>query len=323
MSEAEITPETTDDAEEARRFARRIQGEIAAAADRRRREEPGLAREEREIERAWANIAPVGAVGPQEELLLDRVERLSLIDVDAPLGERPGARQLKGAIRKASYWYLRYMSDQLNALHGVQSRLLRRMDERIGRLETTAGLGTFVDDVLGAPAAPSHTVGAVAAQELLSVSGPVLVASCGTGEALSALFTAGVTAYGVDADPAAVVAGVEAGRDVRVADPRDELRSSETDSLGGVVFGGFASRVTLAEISEMIDDAARVLHSGGLLVVAVDDPRSRPDAEREIAAGRGLSPAAWALILESAATDVRLVDTDDDRVSTLVVAHMP
>lgn len=323
MSDAEIESETTDDAEAARRFARRVQGEVAAAADRRRREDPGLAREEREIERVWADIAPIGAAGRRDELLLDRVERLSLIDVDAPIGERPGARQLKSVIRKGTYWYLRYMSDQLNALHGVQARLLRRMEERVVRLEAAAGLGSFVDDVLGPPPPPSAAVGAAAADEFRAAVGPVMVASCGAGEALSPLAEAGIAVHGVDADPALVVAGVERGLDVRVADPREELRSSEPASLGGVLLGGFASRATLTEIGDLIDEVVRVLRPGGVLVVAGDDPQSRPEPERELTAGRGLSPAAWALVLDPVGVDVRVVETGDDRVSTLVVARMP
>ncbi len=132
-------------------FASRIQAEVVAAAEQRRREDVTVARVEREIERVWADVAPPGAAGDRDELLLDRVERLSLIDVDAPLGDRPGAKQLKGAIRKGTYWYLRYMSDQLNALHNVHARLLRRMEERLVEVESAVGIDDRIDGLADQP----------------------------------------------------------------------------------------------------------------------------------------------------------------------------
>lgn len=309
-------------AEDARRFARRIQSEVEADAERRRREDPLLAREEREIERIWAQIAPPGAVGSREELLLDRVERLSMIDVDAPLGERPGVRQVKGAIRKGTYWYLRYMSDQLNALHNVQSRLLRRLDERVLRLEGAAGLGSMLDDLLGPPSAPGAAVGTRAAGVLADQTGPVLVASSGSGDAVAALTAAGVRAYGVDGDAEVVVRGVDAGLDLRVADPRVELQATEAGSLGGLVLGGFASRLMVAEIVEALDEAARVLGPEGVLVVAVDDPAARTGPHAELVAGLGVSPAAWALLAARHAVDVVEIEVDGGEVTRLVVARM-
>ena len=122
--------EPTAPSEDAAAYIARVRAD-EADAERRRRQEPEIQRRGREIERAWIDVAPPGAAGEQGELLLDRADRLSMIDVDA-LGVKPGARQVKGTIRKAVYWYLRYVTDQVNALTNVLVRLVRRMDERLG-----------------------------------------------------------------------------------------------------------------------------------------------------------------------------------------------
>ncbi|NDH96510.1 MAG: hypothetical protein EBZ17_03480, partial [Actinobacteria bacterium] len=114
--------ESTAPSEDAAAYIAQVRAEIEADAERRRRQEPEIQRREREIERVWIDVAPPGAAGEQGELLLDRADRLSMIDVDAPLGAKPGVRQVKGTIRKAVYWYLRYVTDQVNALTNVLVR---------------------------------------------------------------------------------------------------------------------------------------------------------------------------------------------------------
>jgi len=88
---ATVCPVTEPSAasEDAAAYIARIRAEIEADAERRRRQEPEIQRCEREIERAWIDVAPPGAAGEQGELLLDRADRLSMIDVDAPLGVKP------------------------------------------------------------------------------------------------------------------------------------------------------------------------------------------------------------------------------------------
>ena len=121
----------------------RVRAEIEAEAEDRRRTDPDMARIERDIERAWADVAPVGATGRESEQLLDRVDRLATIDADVPIGSRRGLRAVKWAIRKSLYWYLRYMADQINAVASVGVRLLRHLDGRVSALEDASPL---VDD---------------------------------------------------------------------------------------------------------------------------------------------------------------------------------
>lgn len=301
-------------------FAARIQAEIMAAAEQRRREDPRLARAEREIERAWAEVAPPGAVGTTEELLLDRVDRLAMVDVDAPIGSKPGIRQVKGAIRKGTYWYLRYMSDQLNAFHNVQARLLRRLDQRIAALEAVAGLDRAVDGLVRPAPRPGRACGAAVAAALPD-GGRVLVVAAGQGDALAGL--AGVSAYGVESDAASALVGIDAGVDLRVDDPIDHLRSLEAGSLAGVLLGGAPLRCGPAAARALVETAAATCAPGGVVAVAVEDRSRWTEADRELLAGRGLAPDTWAVLLGPAAASVDIVPVDDDGIDRLVVARRP
>ena len=309
---------------DAHTFAQRVQAEIVAAAERRRREDPRLARVEREIERAWATVAPPGAVGPTEELLLDRVDRLSMIDVDAPVGDRPGIRQVKGAIRKGTYWYLRYMSDQLNALHNVQARLLRRFDERLARVEAAAALDTAVAGLVTAAPGPGPAVGSVIAPVLAGVAGPVLVASCGSGGCVRVLADVGVEVYGIDEDPTAVLEGIDAGLDLRVDDPVAHLIGIEAATLGGVVVGGGMQRQPVAAVLELIDAAVGACSPGGVVAVAVEDRASRTRVDADLLAGRGVAPATWAHLLAAAGAPADVItEVDEAAIAAVVVARLP
>jgi hypothetical protein len=299
---------------------RRVRAEIEAEAKARRRADPELARREREIERVWADVAPPGAVGKQQELLLDRFDRLSMVDVDAPIGTRSGIRQVKGVIRKAIYWYLRYLTDQLNALTNVLSRLLRRMDERLVAVEHAVGLAIDDSDLAGLVPAPSQDT-AVAIAEHLG-GGHVAVLTSGAGSVVAAAVTNGGRIYGIDRDPITILPGVEAGLDLRVADPLGHLDSVETDSLGALVLAGVVETLPLSSIVRMCSEAMRCVGPGGTIVVAVADPTEREPVEAELRGGRGLSPAAWLRVLEVAGASARIVAAPGPRIVELVVADV-
>jgi hypothetical protein len=304
-------------------FAARIQAEVVAAAERRRREDVGIARVEREIERVWADVAPPGAVGPAEELLLDRIDRLSLIDVDAPVGERPGIKQVKGAIRKGTYWYLRYMSDQLNALHNVHARLLRRMDERLGEVEAATALDPRVDALVGDPPVPGATIGRLLAGRIDATRGPVMVGECGDGACVGALESAGLSAFGMDADADAVLAGIDEGLDLRVGDPASELAAMEADTLGAVVIGGRLQRRSTSALLSVLDAAEAAVGSGGLVVVAPERLADREPVDAELLTGRGLSAAAWTRVMAARGLDVDAMAHDEPGLDDVVVARCP
>lgn len=302
-------------------FAARIQAEVVAAAERRRREDVGLARVEREIERVWADVAPPGAAGPTEELLLDRIDRLSLIDVDAPIGDRRGIKQVKGAIRAGTYWYLRYMSDQLNALHNVHARLLRRMDERLGDVEAATALDPRIDALVAAPAVPGASIGRLVAGRIDADRGPVLVGDCGDGGCVGALESAGLSAFGIDADADAVLAGIDHGLDLRVADPAGELAAFEADTLGAVVIGGRLQRRAVSALLALLDAAVAAVGDGGLVIVVPEDLGSREAVDAELLVGRGLSAAAWTRVMEARGLEVESVTHGEPGLDDVVVAR--
>ena len=299
-------------------YIRRVRAEIEAEAETLRRQDPQLQRLERDIERAWIDVAPPGAAGSQRELLLDRADRLAMIDVDVPVGERPGIRQAKSAIRKGMFWYLRYVTDQINALNNVLTRLLRRLDERVAALEADAALaGTdaLVDPVPEASAAVSEAVaGAVAA-----AGGRGVVLGCGAGALVDSLAAAGTSVHGIDRDPVAV----QAGLDLRAGDPGEHLRDTAAGSLDLIVVARFVEELAPNAAHRLIRLATDALADGGTIVVVAADPGGRDVVEAELRAGRGLSPATWEHLFARAGLDATTVATTDDRIESIVVGRAP
>ncbi len=285
--------------------------EIEAEAETLRRQDPELARRERDLERAWVDVAPPGAAGSQRELLLDRADRLSMIDVDAPIGSRPGVRHVKGAIRKGTYWYLRYVTDQVNALTNVLVRLLRRLDERVRDIEESLGLAE-TDALVDPPAQPSPAVSEVAAS-LGSADGSALVLSCGEGALVAALQTRGLAAVGIDRDPLRILEGVKAGLDLRAGDPARHLDEMAPGSLGTIVLAGFVDDLAPASAWRLLASVRAALGSDGVVIVVATDPADRDAVERDLRQGRGLAPVTWAHLLRRAGAEAAEHAVDDPR----------
>lgn len=298
-------------------YITRVRAEIEAEAETLRRQDPELARRERDLERAWVDVAPPGAAGEQRELLLDRADRLAMIDVDAPIGERPGVRQVKGAIRKGTYWYLRYVTDQVNALTNVLVRLLRRLDDRLNDVEATLGLAD-TQVLIDAPAQPAAAV-AEAVARMTPDPGRSLVLSCGEGSLVAAL---GGAAVGIDRDALRILPGVKDGLDLRAGDPQRHLSSLGDDSIDTLVLTGFIEDLAAAGAWALIENARRVLVDGGVVIVVATDPSRRDVVERDLRQGRGLAPATWAHLLHRAGASVAEHPTDDPHHGVVVSAHL-
>ena len=301
-------------------YINQVRAEIEAEAATRRRLDSDLQRREREIERAWMDVAPLGAAGSQGELLLDRADRLAMIDVDAPLGKHPRDRKVKGAIRKATRWYLRYVTDQLNAFNNLMIRLVRRFDERLCELEAEVSLGS-TKELLDAVPEPSPAV----ADAVLTVTvgnGRTAVLSCASGNIARALHEAKRPVYGIDGDALAIMAGVRDGLDLRVGDPMGHLHELDTDSLACVVLCSAVEDLSVYHSVQLIEQALRVVRSGGAILVAVRELADRDLVESELRRGRGLSVATWRHLLDRAGTSTTMVDTGDSSIRSLVVARL-
>ena len=300
---------------------KRVRAEIEAEAEVRRRRDPEIARLERDIERAWADIAPPGAAGPENEQLLNRADQLAVLDPDAPTGLRPGVRHVKRAIRKATYWYIRYVTDQFNALSGVLVRVLRHLDRRVSRLEEAARLSEDDTDVFSPPPEPSAATAAAVAD--LVGPGRCLVLSCGEGTIVEAVQQRSGTVYGVERDPRRILAGAQRGLDLRTDDIAEYLRQVPDGALEAIVLASAAETLPQATLWRLINESDRVLGDTGRIVVAVSDPARRGIVEAELRAGRGVAPATWQHLLERAGFTARLVPAPGPRITDLVIAERP
>jgi SAM-dependent methyltransferase len=109
---------------------------------------------------------------------------------------------------------------------------------------------------------------------LLAAATPVLELGCGRGELLEVLRTAGVTARGVDSDPAMVAACRRLGLDAEVGDALDVLRAQKAGSLGGVAAIHVLEHLPAAIWMSVVEAAAGALRSGGVMLVECPNPDS-------------------------------------------------
>ena len=302
----------------------RLQAEIAAEAEVLRRRDPALERLERDIARSWETITPPGATGDADELLMDRTEQLAMVDVDVPVGDRRGVREVKAAIRKGTYWYHRYLADQLNAFHHVQARLLRRLDARLGRLERLAGSDEQRIQLADPVAAPSAEIAASVIAHLAGSTGSIAVLGEGGIEIQRALAAAGHQVHSVDQRIEAVLEGVGEGLDARSGDPVEHLAHVEGDALAGLVLGPFVETRSAAELVDLAACAQAKIGPGGTIVVVAADPSFRSIADRELLAGLGFAPSTWRQVLERSGLDVGgTVPEASDADHAVVVARRP
>lgn len=306
---------------------RAVGAEIEAEADKQRRQDREIALLELEIEQAWADLSPSGAsfeVVSHDGHLLDQTASLAALDPQVPIGSRRGLRGIKWLIRKLTYWYVRFLTDQFNLFAGVLIRHLRNLEARLGRLEAAAGLP--IDQsvpagwgMLDDPPEPSAEV--VAQMAGLAGSGPCLVLSAGQGALVQAISDRGIHTHGVEQDPDRVLIGLRRQIDIRTGDVLAHLVGSEDGEFGTIVLTGMVETLPLKDLIGMINQASLKLKSTGRIIVAVADPASRGQVESELGSGLGISPITWRHLLERAGFDARLEPCADSRISEIVVAH--
>ena len=305
----------------------RVSAEIEAEAEKRRRQDREIAQLEREIEQAWTDIAPSGP-SPEaisdDGLLLDQTANLAALDPHVPIGSRRGLRGVKWTIRKLTYWYIRFLTDQFNVFAGMLIRHLRNQEARLDHLENAArhpadqpvpaGFG-----FLGDPPEPSAAVVSHVAR--FAGSGPCLVLSGGEGTIVEAIGDRGIRARGVEQDPDRVLAGLRRQLDIRTGGVLAHLVGAEDEAFGTIVLTGMVETLPLTNLLGMVDQASRKLKKTGRIIVVVADPAKRGRVEMELGSGLGISPATWRHLLESAGFSARLEPCPDSRIAEIVVAH--
>ena len=302
----------------------RVSATIEAEAEKQRREDGTIAHFEREIEQAWAGIAPSEAVVDADGHLLDQTASLAALDPRVPIGSRRGLRGVKWLVRKLTYWYVRFLTDQFNVFAGMLIRHLRSLEARLGHLEAAAvqpvdHSDSKASDCLDDPPEPSPAVAARVAD--LAGGGPCLVLSGGEGTIVMAIGDRGIRTRGVEQDPDRVLAGLRRGVDIRPGDATAHLAGTSDEGFRTIVLAGFVEKLPLRALLEVIDQASQKLMKTGRIIVAVADPANRGRVDSELGSGLGISPITWRHLLERAGFDAFLEPCSDSRITEIVVAH--
>ena len=306
----------------------RVGAEIEAEADDQRRRNPEIARLEREIEQVWADLAAARstpAEDPGQSGLLDQAAALAALDPQVPVGSRWGLRGVKWLVRKLTYWYMRFVTDQFNVFAGLLIRHLRSVEARLGRLEDAAPTSPGRSEQAGCgllDAPPAPTAAAASCIAGFALSGPCLVLSAGDGLIVEAIGVRGMQAHGVEQDPQRVLAGLRRQIDLRTGDVLDHLAHSAEGEFGTIVLTGAVELLPLTYLVGAVEQARLKLGKTGRIIVAAADPALRGPVESELGAGLGISPAAWRHLLERAGFDARIEPCPDPRITDIVVADI-
>lgn len=257
-----------------------VQTEIEGVRDER------LSRVEADLERQQDGIA---AVLTEIETLRDHRlpgferelsrARDALAGVQG-LGEELRDRRLPALDGRVSALVER-LHEELTATAGTVDRLCRREPLRVAaapELEARipeavrAASQRFIDTFRGSAREVASRLEEYL--PLLRDGAPVLDLGCGRGELLQLLQREGVTAAGVDSDPAMIAACHRRGLEAREADAIEALRSTPTGSLGAVVAVQLLEHLQPAHWMELVDCAGQALRGGGLLLVECPNPGS-------------------------------------------------
>ena len=103
-------------------------------------------------------------------------------------------------------------------------------------------------------------------------SEPVVDIGCGRGEWLGLLKNNGITAYGVDNNPAVADRAAGLGLDVRTADALEHLRHVPERSLAAVTAFHVAEHLPTPLLIELIDLSLQALRPGGKLILETPNP---------------------------------------------------
>lgn len=283
-----------------------VVAEILVEAQRRRDTGEISEAYERELDAEFARHAPAGVGGEDFDLLMDRAERASYVDVDVPVASRlPGVGLVKQVLRKLMAWYMRYVAQQVTVVGGTLTRSLRLLDARLRHLEDgTVGAGPVRVELDRADAAPRQAhLEDTATAALQGTTGRVLVASCGRAELVATLVGAGISAYGVESRRALLVDALRQGLDVRPDDSVEHLRALPDGALGGVVLVDVVEWLPPAALVGLVLHASRVLAPGGRLVVVSATPEAwaahRDRVTVDLAPGRPWHAETWEALLRN------------------------
>jgi SAM-dependent methyltransferase len=319
----------TDDANADWRFAHRELLEQILQEARDRRASGDLPESfERELDAAFEQLVPHERI-EDPGALIEQVERLSRIDPGVPaLSGIPGGAAAKRTVRRLMFWYVNFVTDQVQEFAHATTRVLRLLDHRISRLETRVGTADPQTLARLGPL-PAGTDVEPWADEVLrrlgDPTGRVLHAECGRGGLLERLRDAGIDGYGVEPRIDAADAAALAGLEVRHEGVVEHLDTVADRALAGAVLNGAPDTLSLPAKVRLVESAARTIRPGGHLLVVTAQPDSWGRGRTAVLAdlspdGRPLHPETWVQLLGVNGFTEVIVDDRGDADSFLLAA---
>ena len=311
----------------------RLLAEIESDARLLRREGVITPAFERQLDVLFDRVAPPATSDDLEQVVAS-AEDLAFVNADvAVASEKAGGGPVKHAVRRLSYWYVNYVTDQVQAFAVVASRGLRLLSRRVERLEgAVATLDARVAAELDRT--PRAFDGARWIDAIVAVvadaPGRVVHAECGDGDLVRALVAHGLDAYGVEPRLTEADVASEAGIEVRDGEALAHLRLVPDGVLGGVVLSGCVDRYPLPWVLALVDEATRALAPGGLVVIVTATPETWGTGASRVAAdlapGRPLHAVTWEHLLETRGYEAIATSAgppDAEPASVLVTARRP
>jgi SAM-dependent methyltransferase len=283
---------------------------------------------ERELDATFDALVPHPGIDDPGALIA-RAEAAARIDPAVPAASGiPGGAAAKRTVKRAMFWYVNFVTDQVREFADASNRVLRMLDHRVALLEeriatpdarALARLGPLPGGADPAPWAEA-ILGALA-----GVDGRVLHGECGHGDLVARLAAAGIDAYGVEPRADAADAAALAGLEVRTEDVLAHLDTVTDRGLGGAVLSGVSDVVALPAKLRVVEAAARVLRPGGRLVLVATRPERWGTGQTAVLAdlapeGRPLHEATWRQLLAVHGFADVATNDDRDRDTFLVVA---
>ncbi len=298
-----------------------VRREIAAEVSARRASGSLDALEERRLQRLFEQYSPhAGGVGALSDALRS-VDATIYIDPEVPVASsQPAGAAIKKTLRKANYWYMRWITTQttkaLSNIAGVLHQVGTELDRMNRRLDLVASDNPPIIELENStPWWHEPAVG-----QLGSVSGRILVAACGEGSLVGDLISRGLDAYG--ADPRRDVTLESAsGLDLRNEGVLDHLEAVADDMLGGIVLTGVTEALLPAQRTWLLRALERTARTDAVFILHVVTPEAlqgdRLPVALELAGVTPLRPATWVTLLRERGLSVTIVEAEHD---ALIVA---
>jgi Methionine biosynthesis protein MetW len=306
-----------------------VKREIQVEVDRQRENGEFDAIKEQELERAFLLFAPRQGRGGALATTLRGVDAATFIDPVAPIeSNQPAGRVVKQTLRKTSFWYFNWITEQVTRALSTIAVALHLVEEEIDDLNQRMGLVTIEATPILDGAAPAAN--AWWADKALSafegVNGRVLVAACGDGGLVRRLIDAGLDGYGIDARPNQFDSAQLQGLDLRRDDLLEHLAHVASRRLVGAVLTGTTEGIFVTQRPRLLDLIDAAVDARGVVVIHALHPDAlagdKMPPALDFVGAAPMRPATWSDVLASRGYDVE-IETGPDGSDFLVVARRP